>query len=60
MSFLTAPIVKNSYSLAVTYIISLKIVLKQCSKAFNTKFQPQFKDQKSCLQGKQILETFVT
>ena len=58
LSLLTPPIDKNSHILAAIYFIFLKHFLKQTWKSFNTKFQPQWKYQKSSYQAKQILALF--
>ena len=58
MSLSTAPVVKNRYILPVIYFIFLKNVLDKTWKAFNTKFEPQWKDQKSSYQVRQILALF--
>ena len=54
MSLLTASVVKKSHYLAGIYFIFLKKVIGQTSKAFNTKFGPQWKDRKSSYQVRQI------
>ena len=58
MSFLTAPVVKNSHIKAGIYFIFLKNILRPTSKSFNTKFQPQQKDGNSSYQVRQILTLF--
>ena len=58
MSLLTAQINKSSHNLAAIYIIFLKNVLDQTWKSFNTKFRPQWKDQKRSYQVKLILAIF--
>ena len=57
MSYLTAPIVKNSHIEAKIYFMFLKNVLKQTWKSFNTKFRPQWK-RKTNYQVRQILTLF--
>ena len=47
MSLLTAQIVKKSHISAGIYMIFLKNALHQTWMSFNTKFRPQWKDQKS-------------
>ena len=59
MSLLAAPIFKNSY-VWLKFILSFsENILDQTSKAFNTKFGPQWKDKKSSYQLKQILQLFL-
>ena len=58
MSLLTTLIVKNSHILAGIYFIFLKNTLNQTWKAFNSKLEPQCKDQESSYQVKQILAIF--
>ena len=61
MSLLAALIVETSHILAEIYFIFLKNVLDQTCKAFNAKFGPQWKDQKSGktnYQVRQILALF--
>ena len=50
--------VKKSHIYARIYFIFLKTVLKQTWNCFNTKFGPQWKDQKSSYQVRQILVIF--
>ena len=57
-SWLAASIVKNSPFLAEIYFIFLENVIHQTSKAFNTKFGPQWKDRKSSYQVRQIFALF--
>ena len=44
MSLLTAPVIKNSHTLAGLYFIFLKNILQQASKSLNTEFGPQWND----------------
>ena len=55
MSLLTALIVENSHILSRIYFIVLKQILDQTWKAFNTKFELQWKDRESSSQVRQIL-----
>ena len=55
MSLLTALIVRNSHTLDGIYFIFLKNALDQISKAFYSKFGPQWKDRESSYQVRQIL-----
>ena len=58
MSLLTSPFAKNSHNYVGIYFISLKNVLKQTWKSFIINFQPQWKDQRSSFQLRQILAFF--
>ena len=58
MSLLTNPFNKNSHILAQIYFVSLKIILDQTLKAFNSKFELHWKDQKSSYQVRQVLAHF--
>ena len=58
ISLLTALDVINSNILAGIYFFFLKIVLDQTWKFFNTKFGPQWTDQESSYQVRQILAFF--
>ena len=60
MSSLTASVVKNSHVLAGIFFIFLKNDLDQVykRKSLNTKFRPQWNDQKSSSQVKPILVAF--
>ena len=58
MFSLTSKLVKNSDISARIFFIFLKNVFKQTGNSFNTKFQPQWKDQKSSYQVRQSLGLF--
>ena len=58
MSLLRTLIVQNSDILAGIWFIFLKIVLRETWKAFNSKFGPQWKDQESSYQVRQISMPF--
>ena len=58
MYLLTAKFTKNSPIQARIYFIFLKNILKKPWNSFNAKFQPQWKDRKSCYQVRQILVLF--
>ena len=58
MSLLPAQIVKNSNIFASFCFIFSKNVLYQTWKSFNTKFRPQWKDQKNSYQAEPILKLF--
>ena len=54
----TDPNVRDSRMFAIIYFLFLKLCLGSNLKAFNTKFGPQWKDQKSSCQVKRILTPF--
>ena len=54
----TTKFVKNSHIEARIVFIFLKNVLKQIWNSFNTKFQPQWKDQENSHQIRHILGLF--
>ena len=58
MSLSTAKFVKKSRIMARLYFIFVKNILNQPWKAFNTKFQPQSKDQNSSYQVRQTFALF--
>ena len=58
MSLLSGPIVKNSHILARIYFNFIKSTLDQTWKAFNTKYEPRWKDPKSSYQVGQVLALF--
>ena len=58
MYWLMAKFVKKGHVLGRIYFIFLKNILKQSWDTFNTKFGPQWKDQKSSYQVRQILAIF--
>ena len=58
MSSFTASVVKNNHFGGRIYFIFSKNVIDQTSRSFNTKFRPQWKDEKSSYQVRQIFAIF--
>ena len=58
MFLLTALIIKNSHILVGIYFIFQKNILDQTWKAFNTKFEYQWKDRESSHQVRQVVALF--
>ena len=56
--FLTIKIVKNNHTVAIIFFIFMKNVPKEIGSSFDTRFQPQWKDQKSHYQVSPILRVF--